>query len=348
MDGTAAIVGVATFTAESIHNAGIDADGITVDAADGIDTKTEGTLYVGDATANRIEIGDTAIITDVEGPLSAAETLAVIGVGTFTAQPIFNGGIDVNEDVDIDFNATDEEVNIATTVNPDGSAGAGMVTLYDAEDANGANSAYMLRIARKNDGGANNEFILCEDNSTGAAGNGDDMFSVDAGGDVTMAGDLTVTGLDIDSGAGAMTVGADVATSLALGASDITTSVTGPLQAGIIETLVDATASTVLTSADYGRILLATQAGGVTFTLPANGATAGSWIDFMQGDPADNTTAITVAAAVVDTLITANDAAADSVTMPAGHRIGGYIRAISNGAFWMILNLGQTTMTVTT
>lgn len=104
------------------------------------------------------------------------------------------GGINCDEDVDIDFDATDEEMNVTSSVNPDGSAGAGMVTLYDSEDANGANAAYLLRLARKNDGGANNHFILCEDNSTGAAGNGDDMFKVDDAGDVTCAGDIDIDG----------------------------------------------------------------------------------------------------------------------------------------------------------
>jgi hypothetical protein len=108
--------------------------------------------------------------------------------------PVFNGGVDINEDIDIDFDAADEEIVITTSVNPDSAAGAGMVTLYDSEDANGANSAYMLRIARKNDGGANNEFILCQDNSTGAAGNGDTKFAVDDAGNTTVAGTLGVTG----------------------------------------------------------------------------------------------------------------------------------------------------------
>jgi hypothetical protein len=129
------------------------------------------------------------------GTLTVGGTAAVTGVATFTAMPVLNGGLDVNEDIDIDFDAADEEIAITTSVNPDSAAGAGLITVFDSEDANGANSAYLLRLARKNDGGANNEFILCQDNSTGAAGNGDTKFSVSDAGNVVVAGTLGVTGV---------------------------------------------------------------------------------------------------------------------------------------------------------
>jgi hypothetical protein len=103
---TLAVTGVATFTAESVHNAGIDSDYITVDAGEGIDTKTAGTLEIGVLTANQINVGITAVETDILGTLNVTEaasfdaavvadtTLGVTGVATFTEESVHNLGID--------------------------------------------------------------------------------------------------------------------------------------------------------------------------------------------------------------------------------------------------------------
>jgi phage I-like protein len=91
--GTLGVTGVATFTAESVHNLGIDADYITTDAAAGIDTKTAGTLKVGEATATKVEIADTGVETEIQGTLDAQEaatfasTVGITGVLTLTAAP---------------------------------------------------------------------------------------------------------------------------------------------------------------------------------------------------------------------------------------------------------------------
>jgi predicted type IV restriction endonuclease len=61
-----------------------------------------------------------------------------------------------------------------------------------------------------------------------------------------------------------------------------------------------------------------------------------------------DTAAVTVAAATADTLITVNDAQADSVTYASGQRIGACLKVISNGTYWIVVNEGSTTMTVTT
>lgn len=85
--GTLGVTGVATFTAESVHDLGIDADYITTDAGAGIDTKTEGTLMIGAATADKVEIADTSITTEVQGPLTVvgATTLATTLTGVLSA-----------------------------------------------------------------------------------------------------------------------------------------------------------------------------------------------------------------------------------------------------------------------
>jgi hypothetical protein len=107
--------------------------------------------------------------------------------------------------------------------------------------------------------------------------------------------------------------------------------------------VTDATDTRVCTSADYGKIIKLTHADTVAVTLPANGAAAGSWIDFMLAG--NDSLAVTISAATVDTLIGPNDAELDSVTWGAGHRIGAYARFISDGTKFHVLNLGGTTMT---
>lgn len=46
-----------------------DANSVTVDAGAGIDNQAEGTLLVGASTASKVEIADTGIETEVQGPL---------------------------------------------------------------------------------------------------------------------------------------------------------------------------------------------------------------------------------------------------------------------------------------
>lgn len=81
--GTLGVTDVATFTAESVHNLGIDADYITVDAAAGIDTKTAGALKIGETTATSVEISDAGENTDIQGTLSVAQ------LATFTTNLAF-------------------------------------------------------------------------------------------------------------------------------------------------------------------------------------------------------------------------------------------------------------------
>lgn len=91
--GTLGVTGVATFTAESVHNGGIDADYVTVDAAAGIDTKTAGTLKVGAATANKLEVGKSGVETEVVGTLDVLEAATLKGTVVVTGLLTANGGV---------------------------------------------------------------------------------------------------------------------------------------------------------------------------------------------------------------------------------------------------------------
>ena len=121
---------------------------------------------------------------------------------------------------------------------------------------------------------------------------------------------------------------------------------TSPAILAVVGTVADATATRVCTSADYGKTIFLSYEGAVAVTLPANAAAAGSVITFIV--IGSNTCDPTISAATVDTLITVNDATADSVSFATGHRIGAAVMVISTGTVWVAINLGSTTMTVNT
>lgn len=91
VSGTLGVTGVATFTAESVHNAGIDADYLTVDAGAGVDCKAAGALKVGVATATSVDVGVAGTMTTVKGTLNVDQavtfdtTLAVAGAADLNA-----------------------------------------------------------------------------------------------------------------------------------------------------------------------------------------------------------------------------------------------------------------------
>jgi len=109
---TLAVVGVATFTAESVHNGGIDGNYLTIDAGAGVDTKSAGTLMLGEATANKVEISKAGTETEIQGTLDV------------------HGGLDVNEDVTIDLDATDEEI-VITQSSEAGTASTPLIAIND-------------------------------------------------------------------------------------------------------------------------------------------------------------------------------------------------------------------------
>lgn len=74
--------------------------------------------------------------------------------------------------------------------------------------------------------------------------------------------------------------------------------------------------------------------GAVTFTLPtADADNVGLWYEFFV--VADQT--VTVTAGTADTMVTFNDAAADSVSFStASEKIGGSFKVTSNGSKWLV------------
>ena len=130
--------------------------------------------------------------------------------------------------------------------------------------------------------------------------------------------------------------------------SVVTTDATQTLTNKTFPVLANSTStstSVTFTSSDYGKIFFWSPAGTATATLPANGATAGSWFDVIL---LTNQT-VTISAATADTLITVNDTQADSVAFSTvSLKIGSWVRFISNGSFWVAINVGTNTMTVAT
>ena len=103
------------------------------------------------------------------------------GKALFDEQATFTLGIDSNAGLDVDLASSTDLVNI-TNAAANLAAGEGVTTIYGSNAAGQTNASYLLRMAWKADGDAQDNFILCQDNSTGAAANGDEKFSVTTGG----------------------------------------------------------------------------------------------------------------------------------------------------------------------
>lgn len=103
------------------------------------------------------------------------------GKASFTEQIILTAGADCNAGLDIDMATNADLVNI-TNAAADLAAGAGITTVYGSNAAGQTNASYLMRLAWKADGDAQDHFLLCQDNSTGAAANGDEKFSISTGG----------------------------------------------------------------------------------------------------------------------------------------------------------------------
>lgn len=104
--------------------------------------------------------------------------------------------------------------------------------------------------------------------------------------------------------------------------------------------------SPTFTSALYGQILYWSPTGTATATLPANGAAIGSWFDVII--MTDQSSTIQTVGAT-GTMTTGTTTAAKSVGfVTASQKIGSCVRFSSNGTIWVAINVGSTSMTVTT
>ena len=201
------------------------------------------TMTLGKSTATRVEIADTTIITDIEGPLSCAETAAFIGVATFTGKPILNGGITINEEIGIAMDANDEEITIVNTSATHTEAGP-FITITDSATGTSAQETdeatleinslgvYALSIP---DGAVSIESVLDADGAALSLGPAlATSVEIGASGiDTTVLGPLNVleaTGKGIDTtGAGALHLGESVATSVVIADTTVLTDVKGTL-----------------------------------------------------------------------------------------------------------------------
>ena len=147
---------------------------------------TTGNLSVGTPGADDITWnGDDFYVTDdmeVDGNAVFEANVKIDSGGT---------GLDLNETLDIDLDANDEEVSIFSTA-ADYAAGSGIVTVYD-DSAGQTNTQYLVRLLREANADANDAFIECADNSTGAANDGDTKFAVVSGGATTWTLDAAAT-----------------------------------------------------------------------------------------------------------------------------------------------------------
>jgi len=355
---------------------------------DGDITMSGGAVIDNATSATVLTLTETTIA--LAGNVTGSGTAAWTGVSTHTAQPIFNAGVDINDDFDLDQNGSDEYINLSQTA-VTGEGGAGWIVIND--DRTGATAltydeatitmdsegVYAIAVVdgavavesiidtctatTLNLGGDNANKVEIADSTIETEVQGtldvhDDLTVTD---DAVISGKLTVTetlevsgvttlatalGDELDTAsATALLLGKATATAVTIGASDITTTVAGAFDAGIVATTNLTATSLTVTASYYGETIFVNTNAATTVTLPAAGATAGSWFTcIVVGSDA---CVPTYAAAAVNTLITVNNQAADSVTYGSGHRIGATTKFISNGTLWIAINVGSTTMTVT-
>ena len=145
-------------------------------------------------------------------------TMAVTGVVTLTAQPVCNGGLDVNEDIDVDFDATDEEVNIKQA-SAAGTEGVALITIDDDRTGATANST-------------NEATIVIDAQGTYGISIIDGGFSVqgastfDSG--ITASADIDCDEIDAET-ATTLELGKATATSVVIADAAVDTDIEGPL-----------------------------------------------------------------------------------------------------------------------
>ncbi len=113
------------------------------------------------------------------------------GLSKFTELVTFTGGLDSDGDVDVDFSANTEEMNV-TSAAEYGADGA-MVTLANTTADIGTNNSYMLRLRYTDTGQTNADFMIFED-----AG-GTDQLAINNFGDIVMGGATGTGGVLVTS-----------------------------------------------------------------------------------------------------------------------------------------------------
>ena len=96
--------------------------------SDGMITMANDATIDNDTSATTLTLTETTIA--LAGDVTVSGTLAATGVATFSAMPVLNAGVDINEDVDIDLNAADEEIAISQTAVA-GPGDAGLIVIDD-------------------------------------------------------------------------------------------------------------------------------------------------------------------------------------------------------------------------
>jgi hypothetical protein len=72
----------------AIINGAVDADNVTVDADAGVDCQAAGTLELGAATADKVEVADASVETEIQGPLDVHEAADFDNTFTLSASAL--------------------------------------------------------------------------------------------------------------------------------------------------------------------------------------------------------------------------------------------------------------------
>ena len=95
---------------------------------DGDITMSGGAVIDNATSSSSLTLTETTIA--LVGNATVSGTMAVTGVATLTAKPVLNGGADINEEIDIDLDANDEEINIKQAA-VTGAGDVGMIQIDD-------------------------------------------------------------------------------------------------------------------------------------------------------------------------------------------------------------------------
>ncbi|MDD5538351.1 MAG: hypothetical protein PHF12_05240 [Candidatus Omnitrophica bacterium] len=156
------------------HAAAID--GSVVYVADAATAPGAGTSYA-------VKIAPTNIAS-LHATTAAQFDTTVTATGLITA----NGGMAINEDVAVTFDAHDEEI-VVDASDTDYAAASAVMQIKGSAGAGQTNSSYLLALDRNAHGDGQDNFIIMRDNAYA-----DTQFKVDSGGATTIAGLLTASG----------------------------------------------------------------------------------------------------------------------------------------------------------